>query len=118
METYETKNKTDKGFIEFLYQFRSPVSTKRNQYLSNPELYRISPFDSKKKRMTTYIKDDSFPTGYRLFTKGASENVMMYSDKYLDSENGKVKEIDNDIKKYINRKIEKLNRKIYHENIG
>ena len=36
METYETKNKTDKGFIEFLYQFRSPVSTKRNQYLSNP----------------------------------------------------------------------------------
>ena len=37
---------------------------------------------------------------------------MMYCDKYLDSENGKVNEINNDIKKYITHKIEKLNRKM------
>ena len=38
IETYETKNKTDQGFIEFLTQFKSPLSTKRESYLSNPEL--------------------------------------------------------------------------------
>ena len=56
--------------------------------------------------MSILIKNSKFPTGYRLFTKGAAENVIMYSDKYLDSENGQIKEINNDIKKYINHKIE------------
>ena len=112
METYETKNKTDKGFIEFLYQFRSPVSTKRNQYLSNPELYRISPFDSKKKRMTTYIKDDSFPTGYRLFTKGGAENAMVYCDKYINKNTGKVENLTQEIKDYVNFEINEMNKKM------
>ena len=62
-ETVETKNKTDKGFIEFLLQYRSPISTKRDEFLSDPENYQISPFDSKKKRMTTYVKTKD---GYRL----------------------------------------------------
>ena len=48
-ETFDTKNKTDKGFIEFLYQYKSPISVKKELYLSNPEFYQISPFDSKKK---------------------------------------------------------------------
>ena len=44
--------------------------------------------------------------------KAFTEFALMYSDKYIDSENGKIKEINNDIKKYINHKIEKLNRKM------
>ena len=111
-EECTTKNKTDKAFTEFLYQFKSPVSIYRNKLLSNNYSYKKLPFDSSKKRMSILVKNTKFPTGYRLFTKGASENVMMYSDKYLDSENGEIKEINNDIKKYINHKIEKLNRKM------
>ena len=111
-EECTTKNKTDKAFTEFLYQFKSPVSIYRNKLLSNNYSYKKLPFDSSKKRMSILVKNSKFPTGYRLFTKGASENVMMYSDKYLDSENGEIKEINNDIKKYINHKIEKLNRKM------
>ena len=111
-EVCTTKNKTDKAFVEFLYQFKSPVSIYRNKLLSNNYNIKKLPFDSSKKRMSILIKNSKFPTGYRLFTKGAAENVIMYSDKYLDSENGQIKEINNDIKKYLNHKIEKLNRKM------
>jgi calcium-translocating P-type ATPase len=86
MEICETKNKTDKGFIEFLYQFKSPVSVKKDEFLTNKDFYKISPFDSKKKRMTTYIKSDKFPTGYRLFTKGGAENAMVFCNRYLNKE--------------------------------
>ena len=33
---------------------------------------------------------------------------MMYSDKYIDKENGQIYEINNEIKKFINHKIDKL----------
>ena len=75
-EICESKNKTDKGFIEFLYQFSSPISEEKEKYMSSPDNYKIFPFDSKKKRMTTFVKNENFPTGYRLFTKGGSENAM------------------------------------------
>ena len=111
-ESCTAKNKTDKAFTEFLYQFKSPISEIRNKLLSNNYNFKKLPFDSSKKRMSILVKYSKFPTGYRLFTKGAAENALMYCDKYLDSENGKIKEINNDIKKYINHKIEKLNRKM------
>ena len=37
---------------------------------------------------------------------------MMYSDKYIDKENGQIYEINNEIKKFINHKIDKLNKKM------
>ena len=70
MEICETKNKTDKAFIEFLYRFKSPISIQKDKYLKNEGSYKQFPFDSKKKRMTTFIKNKDFPTGYRLFSKG------------------------------------------------
>ena len=111
-ETYETKNKTDKAFIEFLYQFKSPVSYDKNNYLSNSLNYKTLPFDSNKKRMSIMVRDPSFPTGYRLFTKGGAENVMMYSDRYLNKETGEIKELTNEIRKYVEHKIEKMNKKM------
>jgi len=53
MEICETKNKTDKAFIEFLYRFKSPISIQKDKYLKNEGSYKQFPFDSKKKRMTT-----------------------------------------------------------------
>ena len=112
IESYTTNNKTDKAFIEFLYQFQSRVSHFRNKLLTNNYNFKKLPFDSSKKRMSILIKNSSFPTGYRLFTKGAAENAMMYSDKYIDKENGQIYEINNEIKKFINHKIDKLNKKM------
>ena len=111
-ETFDTKNKTDKGFIEFLYQFRSPISVKKELYLSNPEFYQISPFDSKKKRMTTYVKNENFSTGYRLFTKGGAENSMVYCDRYINKNTGQVEYLTEEIKYFINNEINEMNKKM------
>jgi len=112
MELCETKNKTDKGFIEFLYQFKSPVSVKKDEFLANKDFYKISPFDSKKKRMTTYVKSDKFPTGYRLFTKGGAENAMVFCNRYLNKETGKVENLTDEIKNYVNHEIDEMNKKM------
>ena len=111
-ELFDTKNKTDKGFIEFLYQFRSPISVKKELYLSNPEFYQISPFDSKKKRMSTYVKNENFPTGYRLFTKGGAENAMLYCDRYINKNTGQVEYLTEEIKNFINNEINEMNKKM------
>ena len=72
MEVCETKNKTDKAFIDFLYRFKSPISVERDKYLASDNDYKQFPFDSKRKRMTTFVKNSSFPKGYRLFSKGGA----------------------------------------------
>ena len=77
-EICETKNKTDKAFIDFLYRFKSPISTEKEKYLSNEDSFKQFPFDSKRKRMTTFIKSKDFPTGYRLFSKGGGENARVF----------------------------------------
>ncbi len=104
-EICEAKNKTDMAFIEFLYRMKSPISEEKDKYLSSLENYKQFPFDSQRKRMTTFIKNESFPTGYRLFTKGGAENALSYCDKYLTKEGKEEKiteEIENKIKTQIN----------------
>ena len=71
-ETYETKNKTDKAFIEFLYRFKTPLSDIRG-LLEDPNNVKQFPFDSKRKRMTTFLKKNN---EYILYTKGGAENVV------------------------------------------
>ena len=43
--------------------------------------------------MTTFIENNDFPTGYRLFTKGGAENVKNICTYYLDPETGEEKKI-------------------------
>ena len=109
-ETYETKNKTDEGFIEFLHQYKSQLSPKRDLYLSNPELYKLSPFDSSKKRMSTYIKNKDLPTGYRLFTKGGGENAITYCNRYIDRDTGKVNEMNDEVRSFIFNNVNNMNK--------
>ncbi|MBP3801323.1 MAG: cation-translocating P-type ATPase [Clostridia bacterium] len=111
-EVCDSKNKTDKGFIEFLYQFRSPISEEKEIYMNSPENYKLFPFDSKKKRMSTFVKNENFPTGYRLFTKGGSENAMTYSNRYIDHNTGAVKEITDEIISFVNHEINEMNKKM------
>ena len=77
-EKCETKNKTDKVFIDFLYRFKSPISVERERYLEDPTKYKQFPFDSKRKRMTKFITSEEFPTNYRLFSKGGGENSSKF----------------------------------------
>ena len=111
-EIFNTKNKTDQGFIEFLYQYKSPISAKKDLYLSNPENYQVSPFDSKKKRMTTYVKNEQFPTGYRLFTKGGAENAMLYCDRYINKNTGQVQQLNDEVRNFVNNEINEMNKKM------
>ena len=62
--------------------------------------------------MTTFIKNESFPTGYRLFTKGGAENAMEYSNRYIDKNSGQVLEITEEIKAFVNNEINEMNKKM------
>ena len=110
MEICETKNKTDKAFIEFLYRFKSPISIQKDKYLKNEGSYKQFPFDSKKKRMTTFIKNKDFPTGYRLFSKGGGENARKFCKYYIDPDTGDKKVLDDSISIQIKQAIEEFNK--------
>ena len=109
-EIFETKNKTDKAFIDFLYRFKSPISIEKDIYFNNNENYKQFPFDSKRKRMTTLVKNENFPTGYRLFTKGGAENVSLYCTKYIDIKSGEINDLTEENYNYIKNAIETFNK--------
>ena len=112
MEICETKNKTDKAFIDFLYRFRVSISGERTKYISDKNYYKQIPFDSKRKRMTTFIRHDSSDTGFRLYTKGGAEKVNLYCSKYLDPETGEVKPLGDTEKSFIYDSIQEFNRQM------
>ena len=111
-ETCETKNKTDKAFIDFLYRFKVSISKERIKYISNKNYYKQIPFDSKRKRMTTFIRHDVSQTGYRLYTKGGAEKVNIYCKSYLDPETGDVKPLGDTERTFISDSIQEFNRQM------
>ena len=110
MEICETKNKTDKAFIDFLYRFKSPISKEKEKYLKDETSYKQFPFDSKRKRMTTFVKHREFPTGYRLFSKGGGENARVFCKFYLDPDTGEKKLLDDVVSMQIKQNIEEFNK--------
>ena len=109
-EKCETKNKTDKAFIDFLYRFESPISLQKEKYLKSQSSYKQFPFDSKRKRMTTFVNNEDFPSNYRLFSKGGGENAVVFCQSYLDPENGSIKPMDEKTIKRIKDSIERFNK--------
>ena len=105
-ESYETKNKTDKAFIDFLYRFKTPLSNTR-ELLKNPDDVKQFPFDSKRKRMTTFLKKNN---EYILYTKGGAENVVNYCSKFINPEDGKIENLNQERKDFIQDQINKFNR--------
>ena len=110
MEICETKNKTDKAFIDFLYRFKSPISIEKNKYFNEEGKYKQFPFDSKRKRMTTFILNKEFPKGCRLFSKGGAENISTFCSSYLDPDTGNIKPLDSGTKTRIKASIEEFNK--------
>ena len=111
-DIYEAKNKTDKAFIDFLLQYQIDVDSDiaKSHFESNN--YKKFPFDSQKKRMSIMIKKDSFPTGYRLFTKGGADNIFQFCSKYISKKDGKIYDFNEENKKYISEQIEQMNKKM------
>ena len=110
MEICETKNKTDKAFIDFLYRFKSPISKEKEKYLKDESSYKQFPFDSKRKRMTTFVKNADFPTGYRLLSKGGGENARVFCHYYLDPNTAEKKPLDDSVSMHIKQSIEEFNK--------
>ena len=110
LENYETKNKTDKAFIDFLCRFNVHIGIEKNKYLNDQNLYKQFPFDSKRKRMTTFINNENFPSKYRLFSKGGGENATSYCNSYFDQNTGEVKPMDNNCIRRIQESINNFNK--------
>ena len=109
-EICETKNKTDKAFIDFLYRFKSPISIQKEKYLNAEGKFKQFPFDSKRKRMTTFILSNDFPKGCRLFSKGGAENVSVFCKSYCDPDTGDIKPLDIGAITRIKETIEEFNK--------
>ena len=56
IEECESKNKTDHSIINFLYRLKSPISEIESRYPKCNK--KQTPFDSNKKRMSTYVKEN------------------------------------------------------------
>ena len=110
IETCETKNETDKVFIDFLYRFKSPISIERNIYLDDEKSHKQFPFDSNRKRMTTFIKNSKFPTGYRLFSKGFGESATQICSSYINPDTGEIEQMNQTVIYHINHQMEEFNK--------
>ena len=110
LETCDTRNKTDKAFIDFLYRFNTSMSQEHDKYLYNKQNYKQLPFDSKRKRMTTYIYNSEFPKGYRLFTKGGGEKSLYFCNFFMNPNTGNIEKIDEYFLKYIKNTIFEFNK--------
>ena len=82
MEECESKNKTDHALIDFLYRVKSPISEVNKKIINKKQI----PFDSNKKRMTTFVKEGE--DRYRLYTKGGAENINNFCKYYINSQTG------------------------------
>ena len=102
--------RSDKAFIDFLYRFKSPISKEKEKYLKDEKTYKQFPFDSKKKRMTTFVQSSDFKTGYRLLSKGGGENARIFCKYYLDPETGEQKQLDDCVSMNIKQSIEEFNK--------
>ena len=111
-DIYEAKNKTDKAFIEFLLEYQIDIDTDINKCYLEPNNNKKFPFDSQKKRMSIMVQSKSFPTGYRLFTKGGAENALVNCTKYINKKDGKIYDLSEENKNFLKNQIEVMNKKM------
>ena len=105
MEECSSKNKTDNAIINFLYRINSPISEIDVKYQKGNK--KQIPFDSNKKRMTTFVKDDNDQC--KLYSKGATEYIKNYCKYYINSETGEKKLLNKKTLKNLESNIEKCN---------
>jgi Ca2+ transporting ATPase len=87
-------NKSDQGFIEIFEIFGENLFQTRKDYLGPKP--KFIPFSSDRKRMSTFAQHKDFPTGYRLFIKGAPDMLLKISNFRIDPDTGRQIELTND----------------------
>jgi Ca2+-transporting ATPase len=78
--------KTDLAFTRLLIKFGENILELRKHFIKdlNDRFPRI-PFSSKRKKMSTVVYSQDFPTCYRMYIKGASEILLKACSKYVDN---------------------------------
>ena len=109
-EIAESKNKTDNALIKFLYKINSPLSEIYNKFNFDNDKKNIKqiPFDSNKKRMSTYIKNNTTKK-YYLYTKGGSENIKNFCSYYINSSTGQKEKLSEEMIQKLENNLEKCN---------
>ena len=77
-------SKTDESFVNLLTIFGVKIVEAIKTYIPNLSEVKKFEFTSTRKRMSTIIAHSSFPTGYRIYTKGASEYILKSVSDYLN----------------------------------
>ncbi len=79
-------NKSDQSLIDLFDIFGENICRARKEYLNGAKL--IS-FNSDRKRMSTFAKHKDFPSGHRLFLKGAPD-ILLNKAKFFTEPNSNV----------------------------
>ena len=80
-EIIKNESKTDLSLVKFLHNFNVKIYPIVKEYIIL-DTFKQLPFSSSRKKKSILIKSNKFPTGYRLYIKGASENLISSSVKY------------------------------------
>ena len=97
---------TDFAFIDMFTKTGDNLLVIRNRFLpSDPSLMRKFPFNSSRKKMTTFLKHELFPTGYRVYMKGAAEIILDSCNYYLNPETSSVEELTIEVRTKISKQI-------------
>lgn len=82
-ENMKNESKTDLALAKFLHNFGVKIWPILNAYAPNSSLINKIPFSSIRKKKTVLVCNSSFPTGYRLFIKGAFEVILPSLQTYI-----------------------------------
>jgi Ca2+ transporting ATPase len=96
-------SKTDLAFIDFLHCLKVNFNNEKKKFyppIGDDHKKKRFPFTSKRKKMSTIVDHDSFLTGSRIFSKGASEIILNSCSYYLNPLTAQ-KEILSDEKKQV-----------------
>ena len=97
---------TDFAFIDMFGKIGENLLAIRNKYLpSDPSKTKKFPFNSTRKKITTFLKNDAFPTGYRVYMKGAAEIILESCQKILNPDTGAIEVLSSQIRKEIEGQI-------------
>lgn len=110
------ESKTDLAFANLLHKYGISIFQYQTKYKVNAHEVRRIAFSSARKKMSTVVSNSEFPTGHRIFMKGASEIVLNSVDSTLNtstfSHEKKSDEIHENIKQVINQYADKTLRTI------
>ena len=117
MEIDENENitqpsKTDLAFSDMLHYMGERIySIRKKYYPSNLADLQKIPFSSTRKKMSTLIENNDFPTGYRIFHKGAVEIVLNSCLYFVNPETNEVVQISDEYRYKIKSVIDSFTNK-------